>query len=71
MKLRRKSDDKVFEFNLNNIYRGAWVVELISVNGDPADSYSDPFPNEREARQYIRNSLERWVYSSRYGWCQE
>lgn len=70
MKLRRETDGKTFVFHYNNIGRGLWVVELVEVDGDPTFTYSDPFPTEREARAYSRNTINNWHYDPRYGWCQ-
>jgi hypothetical protein len=71
MQIKRK-DGRVFEFGFNNIGRGLWVVELVAVDDDRRlHSYGDPLPNEREARRYARETVDRWVYDRRFGWCQQ
>jgi hypothetical protein len=66
-----KAQGKVFGFNLNNIGRGKWVVELLTVDGDPAGScYSDPLPNEREARADARRFAANCYHDRQWGWCE-
>lgn len=65
----KRSDGRVFVQNLNQIARGSWVVELESVDGDPESGYSDPYPNEREARRGARYFAMNAYHDARYGWC--
>jgi hypothetical protein len=72
MKIQRKSDARVFEFNFNRIGYAKWVVELVAVDDDDRrlHSYGDPISSEREARLYAKNTVENWAYDNRFGWCQ-
>ena len=68
----KRQDGLTFGFHFNNIRRGAWVLELLSVDGERVDGvYSDSFGNERAARSYARDTVERWYRHERYGWCQK
>jgi hypothetical protein len=67
-----RAQGKVFEFNLNRLRHGYWVVELISVDGYYCSgNYSDPIPNEREARRDARQFAATAYYHPGLGWCSK
>jgi hypothetical protein len=65
-----KAQGHKFKFYLNNIGRGMWVVELHEVDDQIVNGgYSDPYPNEREARKGAQAFAEVAYRDEKYGWC--
>lgn len=70
MKVKRKSDGTVFEFEFMSYGRGEWGINLLSVNNENIRVHpGDPdYNTEAEARKAAREMVEYLVYEKPYGW---
>lgn len=71
MKVKRKSDGTVFDFDFVTYGRGEWGINLVAVNGDLVrPNPGDPdHSTEREARKVARGMVEQYTYVPNLGWC--
>lgn len=71
MKVKRKSDGTVFDFDFVSYGRGEWGINLLEVNGDLVRlNPGDPdHSTEREARKAAREMVDLLTYTKDFGWC--